>query len=305
MFGPPKEIIESIKKHRVDKGRLQYFIIWTNNDGYWEDEGSIEPEITEKYWSKLGETPTEKEIESIPAPRKRGRPKKSEAEQDENNREETNILENNNEQVTLINPPNYKGPLTRSKAKKMALYSKWNWLHKMVLLILLLCLTNKTEATEKSMNKRVCDMKLSFRIWESFDFCNKLEKLVSLNRNYFVELDDLTNVHNVRLVINETHFKWLLREKRFDLWKLAGKAYEMTIKSPAKIIKQVVYISKDVTDVVRKGMSITSKLIITFLSVVSISIMTLVASIYKCNLMHRKIKFETQKTNMNVYKMYI
>ena len=144
----------------------------------------------------------------------------------------------------------------------MALYSKWNWLHKMVLLILLLCLTNKTEATEKSMNKRVCDMKLSFRIWESFDFCNKLEKLVSLNRNYFVELDDLTNVHNVRLVINETHFKWLLREKRFDLWKLAGKAYEMTIKSPAKIIKQVVYISKDVTDVVIKGMSITYKLII-------------------------------------------
>jgi hypothetical protein len=29
----------------------------------------------------------------------------------------------------------------------------------------------------------------------------------------------------------------------------------MTIKSPAKIIKQVVYISKDVTDVVTKGMS--------------------------------------------------
>ena len=154
----------------------------------------------------------------------------------------------------------------------------------MVLVILLLCLTNKTEATEKSMNKRVCDMKLSFRIWESFDFCNKI---VSLNGNDFVELDDLANVHNVRLVINKTHFKWLLREKRFDLWKLAGKAYDMTIKSPAKIIKQVVYISKDVTDVVIKGMSITSKLIITFLSVVSISIMTLVACIYKCNLMHR------------------
>ena len=87
--------------------------------------------------------------------------------------------------------------------------------------------------------------------------------------------------------------------------KLAGKAYDMTIKSPAKIIKQVVYISKDVTDVVIKGMIITSKLIITFLSVVSISIMTLVACIYKCNLMHRiknKICY-TQKTNMNVYKM--
>jgi hypothetical protein len=36
--------------------------------------------------------------------------------------------------------------------------------NKMMLLILLLCLTNKTEAAEKSMNKRVCDMKLLFRI---------------------------------------------------------------------------------------------------------------------------------------------
>jgi hypothetical protein len=51
----------------------------------------------------------------------------------------------------------------------MALFSKWNWLNKMVLLIVILCLTNKTEATEKSMNKRVSDIKLSFKIWESFD----------------------------------------------------------------------------------------------------------------------------------------
>ena len=278
--------IECIKKHRVDKGRLQYFIIWTNNDGYWEDEGSIEPEITEKYWSQLGEIPTAKKIELIPPP-KRGRPRKSDMKNENDSNDKNKELDNNVEQLTLINPPNYKGPLTRSKAKKMALYSKWNWLHKMILIMVLICLISKAEATVKLFNKKVCDIKLSFNVWESFDFCNKLDKLIRFNRHYFIDLSDIKELKYTRLIINETHFKWLSREKRFDLWKVAGKAYDLTIKSPVKIIKEVIYVSKDLTNIVRKGMSFTSKLIITFLSVLSISIITITACIYKCNLMRR------------------
>ncbi len=84
------------------------------------------------------ETPTEKEIETISYPNKRERPRKSETDKDEN-QVDSNDVETNYEQVTLINPTNYKGPITRSRAKKKALYSKWNWLHKMVLIIILIC----------------------------------------------------------------------------------------------------------------------------------------------------------------------
>ncbi len=60
-----------IKRHKIKDGKIQYFVLWSNNDGTWQNEEDLEPELMEKYWSDKGEIPTEKEVGEIaPKPTK-------------------------------------------------------------------------------------------------------------------------------------------------------------------------------------------------------------------------------------------
>jgi hypothetical protein len=54
-----------IKRHKIRDGKIQYFVLWSNNDGTWQNEEDLEPELMEKYWSDKGEIPTEMEVGEI------------------------------------------------------------------------------------------------------------------------------------------------------------------------------------------------------------------------------------------------
>jgi hypothetical protein len=149
-------------------------VLLSNNDGTWQNEEDLEPELMEKYWSDKGEIPTEMEVGEIaplPKPSKLAnyRPNYVESDQEDD----------------LVRDKTWRPePIIKRSNRKINQVNKWNWMHKTILLLMMISVgishaeKQRREKVKLYQELNICQIEIETALWRQPSFCVIIKRVL-------------------------------------------------------------------------------------------------------------------------------